>query len=104
MVPKSVALLQAHRAREPGAGGADAHPRGKSREARQAPCGPWAGLPGAVDDTSAAANVAELVVELLPPARHATVDGAVVRAEKERRTVSIRMAESLRQTEERRGR
>ena len=85
MVPKSVALLQAHRAREPGAGGADAHRCGKSKEARKAPCGPWApGLPGAVDDTSAAANVAELVVELLPPARHATVDGAVVRAEKER--------------------
>ena len=84
MVPKSVALLQAHRAREPGAGGADAHRCSKSKEARKAPCGPWAGLPGAVDDTSAAANVAELVVELLPPARHATVDGAVVRAEKER--------------------
>jgi hypothetical protein len=37
-----------------------------------------------VDDSSAKANVAELGVELLPPARHATVDGAVVRAEKER--------------------
>ena len=84
MVPKSVALLQAHRAREPGAGGADAHPCAKSREARKAPCGPSAGLPGTVDDSSAKANVAELGVELLPPARHATVDGAVVRAEKER--------------------
>ena len=84
MVPKSVALLQAHRAREPGAGGADAHPCATSREARKAPCGPWAGLPGTVDDAIAAANVAELGVELLPPARHATVDGAVVRADKER--------------------